>query len=60
LRRLRSADLPMSFDIAIGVRKADAALAAKLSRILVRRRGEIDALLSSYSIPLVSQTAGAP
>ena len=43
---------PMAFDIAMGVRKADAALREELDGVLDRRRGEIRALLAEYGVPL--------
>jgi len=42
--------LPMAYDIAMGVRRADTALAVRLDRILVRRRASIDSLLDSYGV----------
>jgi mxaJ protein len=44
------------FDIAMGVRRGDAALRDELDRVLVRRRGEIDAVLRRFHVPLI----GAP
>jgi mxaJ protein len=45
--------LPFVFDIAMGVRREDAALQERLDRILIRRAGEIDALLDEYGVPYV-------
>jgi mxaJ protein len=45
--------LPFVFDIAMGVRRDDAALQERLDRILVRRAAEIDALLDEYHVPYV-------
>jgi mxaJ protein len=45
--------LPFVFDIAMGVRRDDAALQERLDRILVRRAAEIDALLDEYGVPYV-------
>jgi len=39
------------FDIAMGVRRGDAALRDELDAILERRRSDIDAILSEYSVP---------
>jgi quinoprotein dehydrogenase-associated probable ABC transporter substrate-binding protein len=47
-------DLPFSFNIAIGVRKGDTALKARLDAELVRRHAEIEKILRSYGIPEVS------
>ncbi len=43
--------LPMTFDIAVGVRKEDEGLAEEIDRAIARRRPEIDAILSSYGVP---------
>jgi mxaJ protein len=47
--------LPFVFDIAMGVRREDAALQERLDRILVRRAAEIDALLDEYGVPYVKR-----
>ncbi len=46
-------EIPLHFDIAVGVRKRDAALREKLDRELVQRRPEIEAILGAYGIPQV-------
>jgi mxaJ protein len=43
--------LPFSFDISIGVRKSNLVLKEQLDSILVRRRKEIEQLLTSYGLP---------
>jgi len=43
--------LPMVFDIAMGVRRADTTLKARLDDILVRRAATIDSLLATYGVP---------
>jgi mxaJ protein len=43
--------LPMTFDIAMGVRRDDSLFAAKLDTIIDRRRGSIDSLLARYGVP---------
>lgn len=43
--------LTFAFDIAMGVRHGDEALARELNAILERRSKEIDALLASYGVP---------
>lgn len=43
--------LPMRFDIAMGVRKSDEALAGELDAALARLEPQIRALLASYGIP---------
>jgi len=43
--------LTFAFDIGVGVRKGDAALAADLDAVLVEQKRAIDALLLSYGVP---------
>lgn len=45
------AGLTFTFDIAMGVRRDDAALAAEVDAFLIRRRRDIDRVLASYSVP---------
>lgn len=45
--------LPFVFDIAMGVRRADAGLQAELDDFIVRRRSDIDRILSAYGVPRV-------
>jgi quinoprotein dehydrogenase-associated probable ABC transporter substrate-binding protein len=52
-------DLPFAFDIAIGVKKGNDALHAKLERLLVERRPEILQILRDYNVPLVDRPAPA-
>ncbi|MEN3378462.1 MAG: hypothetical protein V7604_3817 [Hyphomicrobiales bacterium] len=54
--------LPMTFAIAMGVRRDDEALQHEIEAVLARRRSDIDAILSSYHVPLVQapQTAAGP
>lgn len=49
--------LPMSFAIAVGVRRGDTALRDRVQQVLDRRHGEIDALLRRYGVPLVQPPA---
>jgi len=49
------ASLPFQYDIAMGVRKNDHALKAKLDGIIDQKRGEITNLLENYGIPLVDE-----
>lgn len=42
---------PMTFDIAVGVRKEDTALADEIDRALRHRRVDIDAVLKAYGVP---------
>jgi len=52
--------LRFQFDIAIGVRKGDTAMKAKIDDVLDRRRADIERLLQSYSVPAVSSGALQP
>jgi mxaJ protein len=51
--------LLFQFDIAMGVRKGDRALKAKLDDIIIQKRSQIAALLQSYGIPTVPMTVEA-
>lgn len=51
---------PFAFDIALGVRKDDDVLAARLKKSLERKRGEIKAILAAYHVPLIKPLAGLP
>jgi mxaJ protein len=44
-------DLPLAFDICVGVRRSEKALRDEINVILARRRTEIDALLAGYGVP---------
>lgn len=46
-------ELPMTFSIAMGVRKRDEALASELDAALDRLRPQVRALLASYGVPMV-------
>ena len=46
--------LPFTFDIAMGVRRDDAAFKAQIEDILERRRGDIQKVLDAYGVPRVS------
>jgi quinoprotein dehydrogenase-associated probable ABC transporter substrate-binding protein len=48
------ATAPMTFEIAMGVRRDDPALRAALDGVIARRRGDIDQLLRRYGVPLVA------
>lgn len=49
--RALPAPVPFEFDIAMGVRRGDVVLRDELDAILERRRNDIDAILSEYSVP---------
>jgi mxaJ protein len=46
--------LPMIFDISMGVRKNDPGLRAELDELLSRRKTKVRTLLADYGIPIVS------
>jgi mxaJ protein len=46
---------PMTFDIAVGVRKDDAALAREIDRALAKRRDDVDRILADYGVPRTDQ-----
>ncbi len=46
---------PMTFDIAMGVRKDDAALAREINGAISKRRGDIDRILADYGVPRVDR-----
>ena len=48
-----SANLPLTYSIALGVRKTDAALKAKLDEALQRKTAEIHKILEAYGVPLL-------
>jgi mxaJ protein len=50
-------EMRFAFDIAMGVRKDDTVLAAKLETSIERNRREIREILSSYHVPLVETDA---
>ena len=47
--------LPFVFDIAMGVRRGDTALRARLDSVIVRRRASIDSILRAYDVPRVDR-----
>jgi mxaJ protein len=51
-------ELPLEFDIAMGVRRGDTALREELDDIIERRRKDIDAILAAYAVPRTEQTRG--
>jgi mxaJ protein len=53
------APLRFQFDIAMGVRKGDHELKARLDDIIARKQPEIRALLESYGVPLVQASSRA-
>ena len=47
-------DLPFAFDIAMGVRRGDNALASQLETVLYKKRVEIQKILKDYGVPVLS------
>jgi mxaJ protein len=50
--------LPMTFAIAVGVRRGETALKEQIDAILERRRDDIARLLAEYHVPLVAEDPG--
>lgn len=46
-------DLPMIYEIAMGVRRGDDSLRAELDTALAKHQAEIDAILTEYGLPRV-------
>jgi mxaJ protein len=53
--RFDGPQLPMLFDVSMGVRKTDPDFRREVEAALDRHRSEIDALLLSYGVPLVEE-----
>ena len=52
-------DLPFAFDIAMGVKRGNAALLTRLTEVLDRRQAEIERILRDYGVPLLQPASGA-
>jgi mxaJ protein len=50
---LHDGGFPMTFPIAMGVRREDAAFRHELQSLILKKRGEIDAILTDYKVPRV-------
>ena len=46
--------VPFAYDIAMGVRKGDTVLRARLDSVIVRRRAAIESILDEYGVPRVA------
>lgn len=57
--RIDGPQLPMIYDISMGVRREDDALRGDVNGALSRHKGEIDALLSQYGVPRLDPS-GSP
>ena len=51
IAELEDGGLPLTFSIALGVRRDDTALAAELERALLARKGEIARILDRWHVP---------
>lgn len=60
LPRIDGPVLPMVFDISMGVRREDEALARALDAALARRRAEVDAILAEYGVPRLDTAIRRP
>ncbi|MER8527058.1 MULTISPECIES: substrate-binding domain-containing protein [unclassified Mesorhizobium] len=57
--RVDGPQLPMIFDISMGVRRGDDTLRSEVNAALTRHRAEIDAILATYQVPRLDPV-GAP
>lgn len=51
--------VPFAYDIAMGVRRGDRGLRARLDSVIVRRQPAIDSILAAYGVPRVPKAAVA-
>jgi quinoprotein dehydrogenase-associated probable ABC transporter substrate-binding protein len=51
-------DLPLMFDIAMGVRPGDKMLKGQLEQVLQQRQSEIQKILKDYGVPLLDRAGG--
>ena len=49
--------IPFAYDIAMGVRRGDRVLRARLDSVIARRRPAIDSILAAYGVPRVAANA---
>ncbi|MDG4881948.1 MULTISPECIES: substrate-binding domain-containing protein [unclassified Mesorhizobium] len=57
--RIDGPQLPLMYDISMGVRREDDALRSAVNSALARHKTEIDAILTQYGVPLLDM-AGSP
>ncbi|BCM17854.1 substrate-binding domain-containing protein [Mesorhizobium sp. J8] len=57
--RIDGPQLPLMYDISMGVRREDDALRSEVNSALARHKAEIDAVLTQYGVPLLDM-AGSP
>jgi mxaJ protein len=48
----------MTYDISMGVRKSDIALASEVNQALASRRDEVDSILRAYGVPQMHSATG--
>jgi mxaJ protein len=53
-------DLPMAFDIHMGLRLDEGALRQEVEGALERRRADVDAVLAQYGVPRLDRPGGTP
>jgi mxaJ protein len=52
-------DLPFAFDMSMGVRKDNEALAAQLEKVIEKKQVEINQILKAYGVPVLDRNGGA-
>ncbi len=52
--RFDGPQMPMLFDVSMGVRKADRQLKTEIEEALARRSSEVEAILAGYGVPIVT------
>lgn len=57
---LQDGPFPMTFAVAIGVRKDEAAFKDEIQQVLDRRRREIAQILADYAVPLTQEVSAGP
>lgn len=55
----RKGDLPFAFDISMGVKRGDDALADRVQKAMDRRQADITRILKDYGVPLLDREAEA-
>lgn len=55
----RDGEVPLAFNMSMGVSRDNKALKARLDEIIVRRRGEIEKILDGYGVPRLTIAAPA-
>jgi mxaJ protein len=51
-------NVPLAFDIAMAVRRGDAALAAALNKVITQKGSDIRRILDEYHVPLIDRKSG--